>query len=69
MEYLDQEFKEERVKRKAAGQPVGAPLGAPGGGMPPPGTTPGRGGDRDFRSSREDYRERDRGYERHSRYE
>lgn len=62
-------FKEEREKRKAAGQPVGPPVGAPGSGAPPPGGTPGRGGERDFRSSRDDYRERDRGYDRHSRYE
>ena len=54
-------FKEEREKRKAAGQPVGAPLGPPSSGTPTPGGPPGRG-ERDYRSSRDDYRERDRGY-------
>ena len=55
-------FKEEREKRKNAA-PAGPP-GAANGGQPP------RGGDRDYRS-RDETRERDRGYERHgsSRYE
>ena len=55
-------FKEDREKRK-----MGPPSGAPAGAAAPP--TPGRGGERDYRSSRDDYRdrERDRGYERHSR--
>ncbi len=53
-------FKEDREKRKM-GPPSGAPAGAPG-----TSPTPGRGGERDYRSSRDDYRERDRGYDRHS---
>lgn len=59
-------FKEEREKRKQAGPAPGAPpSGGPSGGPPP------RGGERDYRSSRDDYRDRDKGYERHgsSRYE
>lgn len=56
-------FKEERDKRKQSGPAPGAPPT----GMTP-GGTPARG---DYRSSRDDYRERDKGYERHgsSRYE
>lgn len=64
-------FKEEREKRKMA-PPTSLPSGAPAasGGIPPgPNGAPPRG-DRDFRSSRDDFRERDRGYDRHgSRYE
>lgn len=58
-------FKEERDKRKMAppAVPSGTASAAPSG---PPGRSGGdRGGD--YRSSRgDDYRERDRGYERHS---
>ena len=64
-------FKEEREKRKMApptSLPSGAAAGATGG-QPPASGAPPRG-DRDFRSSRDDFRERDRGYDRHgSRYE
>ncbi len=56
-------FKEERDKRK-----MGPPSTTPSGGPAEPGAPP-RGGDRDFRSSRDDYRERDRGYDRHARFE
>lgn len=63
-------FKEEREKRKAAGISA-APPTAPGGPAVPPSRS--NGGDRgDYRSSRDEYRDRDRdrGYERHpSRYE
>lgn len=63
-------FKEEREKRKMA-PPTSLPSGAAAaasGGMPPGGAPPR--GDRDSRSSRDDFRERDRGYDRHgSRYE
>ena len=56
-------FKEDRDKRK-----MGPPSSVPSGG--PPASGPPRGGERDYRSSRDDYRERDRGYgDRHSRYE
>ena len=66
-------FKEEREKRKMP-PPSGTPTSATApGGVPPPaaGGPPPRGGERDYRSSRDDYRDRDRGYERHgsSRYE
>ncbi|KAI0950424.1 hypothetical protein AcV7_008891 [Taiwanofungus camphoratus] len=67
-------FKEEREKRKMA-PPSSAPsatTGASSGGIPPaPGGQPARAGERDFRSSRDEHRERDRGYERHgsSRYD
>lgn len=58
-------FKEERDKRKM-GPPSTVPSTAPagaGGGIPAPGGPPPRGGERDFR-------DRDRGYDRHSaRYE
>ena len=61
-------FKEERDKRKMA--PPSSVPSAAAGGAPPGGGAP-RGGD--YRSSRDDYRdrERDRGFERHggSRYE
>lgn len=59
-------FKEEREKRKQSGPVPGA---AAAGSVP--GGTPARGGERDYRSSRDDYRDRDKGYERHgsSRYE
>lgn len=66
-------FKEEREKRKMpppSSTPSAAPAGA--GGSPAPGGAPPRAGsERDFRASRDEYRERDRGYERHgsSRYE
>ncbi|KAI5116341.1 hypothetical protein M0805_009177 [Coniferiporia weirii] len=60
-----QKFKEEREKRKLAPPPASAASG-----MPPPAPRPG---DRDYRSSREDYRDRDRdrGYdrERHPRHD
>ncbi|KAI0807350.1 putative U1 snRNP protein [Fomes fomentarius] len=56
-------FKEDRDKRK-----MGPPSTTPSGGPAEPGAPP-RGGDRDFRSSRDDYRERDRGYDRHARFE
>ncbi len=56
-------FKEEREKRKNAA-PGGVATGPANGGPP------ARGGDRDYRS-RDEPRERDRGYERHgsARYE
>lgn len=55
-------FKEERDKRKM-GPPSSIPSGAAGGAPSAPGGPPARGGDREFR-------DRDRGYERHSsRYE
>lgn len=57
-------FKKEREKRKMA--PPAAPSGTGSTATTGP---PGRSGnDRagDYRSSRDDYRERDRGYERHS---
>lgn len=60
-------FKEEREKRKAAGGSVAAPPNAPGG--PSATGSSSRSGDRgEYRSSRDDYRDRDRdrGYERHS---
>ena len=80
-----QKFKEEREARKAsginmgggAGLGVGGP-GGPGGGPPPSSTAsgipPSGGAARDYRSSRDDYRDRDRdrGYDRErysSRYE
>lgn len=59
-------FKEEREKRKSA-PTMGANTGAaPGAGAAPS----SRGGERDYRS-RDEMRERDRGFERHgsSRYE
>lgn len=65
-------FREEREKRKMA-PPSSTP--APSAGGPPTTGTPSRSGDRggDYRSSRggEEYRDRDRGYDRHSssRYE
>ena len=58
-------FKEDRDKRKM-GPPSTTPSGAPADSAAPGGVPP-RGGD--YRSSRDDYRERDRGYDRHSRYE
>lgn len=65
-------FKEERENRKMApptSLPSGAPAAASGGIPPALGGAPPRG-DRDFRSSRDDFRERDRGYDRHGpRYE
>lgn len=59
-------FKEDRDKRK-----MGPPSTTPSGGaVEPAAGGPPRGGDRDYRSSREDFRERDRGYEgRPARYE
>ena len=55
-------FKEDRDKRKM-GPPATVPSGAPPSGAPAQGGPPPRGGDRgDYRSSRDDYRERDRGY-------
>ncbi|KZT68146.1 putative U1 snRNP protein [Daedalea quercina L-15889] len=64
-------FKEEREKRKMAppsSVPSTGPAGAASGGIPPaPGGAPR--GDRDFRS-RDEFRDRDRGYDRHGpRYE
>lgn len=64
-------FKEEREKRKTLPSSTPAPVPAAGpGGSPTPGVPP-RSGERDYRSGRDEYRERDRGYERHgsSRYE
>ena len=63
-------FREEREKRKMA-PPPSAPTGAPGA----PAGAQARSGGADYRSSRDEFRdrdrERDRGYERHSssRYE
>jgi hypothetical protein len=55
-------FREEREQRKMMAPSAAAPSSAPQ-------VTP-RPAERDHRSSRDDYRERDRGYERHSsRYE
>jgi hypothetical protein len=59
-------FKEEREKRKTAPPASGSAQGS----APPPGGAPPRGSERDYRSSRDDFRG-DKGYERHgsSRYE
>jgi len=54
-----QKFKEEREKAKNAPPPQGMSSGSDGPGGGPPGRY---GPDRDHRSSRDDYRERDRGY-------
>lgn len=58
-----QKFKEEREKRKQA-----APVSTATSGVAPPSTRPN---DRDYRPSKDDHRDRDRdrGYERHSRHE
>lgn len=65
------QFKEEREKRKMgppSSIPAVGPPGAASGGLPSAasGQPPRTGADRDYRSSRDDYRERDRGYDRHS---
>jgi hypothetical protein len=64
-------FREEREKRKMAPPPT--PTSAPGPSAAPFSGPPRTPGDRatEHRSSRDDYRDRDRGYERHSssRYE